>query len=146
MRLVRYSLPSPRSAAFAGTRASPWSGLEAEMDRLFAAALFNPEAGPRAWACAVDVYQDREALHLRAELPGFRREDIAVELAEGCLTITATRPATAGEAARSVRRSVSVADDVQTDRITATYEHGVLLVALPKREEAKPRKVTVAVN
>jgi HSP20 family protein len=45
-----------------------------------------------------------------------------------------------------LKRSINVQEHlVQTDRISATYDNGVLTVALPKREEAKPRKVTVAI-
>lgn len=46
----------------------------------------------------------------------------------------------------SLSRSVSVSDAVQADKITAAYENGVLTVTLPKREEAKPKKVVVEVK
>ena len=146
MRLIRYTDTSPRTFTSGALARSPWVGLESEMDRLFAAAWSDLGMVTSGHPCPVDVYQDRDSLHVRAELPGFRREEIAVEMADGYLTITATRPASAGEAARSVRRSVRIADDIQTDRVTAAYEHGVLQVTLPGREEAKPRKVAVTVN
>lgn len=146
MRLIRYTDTSARPFTSGALPRSPWAGLESEMDRLFASALSDLGTVSSANQCPVDLYQDRDGLYVRAELPGFRREDISVEMIDGYLTITATRPASAGEAARSVSRSVSITDEVQADRVTAAYEHGVLQVTLPKREEAKPRKVAVTVN
>ena len=78
------------------------------------------------------------------------REDINVEALDGTLTITAARktPATEGQAEQSFSfsRSVTLPEQVQADQIVAAYENGVLTVTLPKREEAKPKKISVAVN
>ena len=46
----------------------------------------------------------------------------------------------------SFSRWVSIADEVDTAKVSAAYENGVLTVTLPKREEAKPKKITVAVK
>lgn len=151
MRLVRYSYPSfrtltPASGAF---QRSPWSGLDSEIDRLFATALthFNPLASARF---PVDLFEDKTNVYVRAELPGVNRDDIQVELAEGTLTLTVTRK-TAGaegkdEESASFSRSVEIADEVQADKVAAAYENGVLTVTLPKREETQPKKITVAVK
>lgn len=150
MRLVRYTYPNYRSLvpAFGLTR-SPWSGLETEMDRLFETALRDfsgatvaPDHFP------VDLYEDADNTYVRAELPGVNRDDINVEMAEGYLTISAARKTQGeeGEESFSYSRSVSIADDVDTTKVAAAYENGVLTVTLPKREEAKPKKVTVAVK
>ena len=146
MRIVRYNYPSYRSVVPAR---SPWSGLEGEIDRLFESAL-GDFAGPSAVGrFPVDLYEDKENTYVRAELPGIDRADLGVELVDGSLNIRATRKTREGDREESftLNRSVSVPDAaVQTDKISATYENGVLTVTLPKREEAKPRKVTVAVN
>ena len=102
----------------------------------------------------VDLYEDKDNTYVRAELPGFNRSDINVEMVDGYLTISAVRktaaPTTEGEAqpedSFTLTRSVSINDEVQTDKVSAAYENGVLTVTLPKREETKPRKVTVAVK
>jgi HSP20 family protein len=150
MRLVRYTQPAFRSlspvlpAAFR----SPWAGLESELDRLFESAL-GDFATPVADRFPVDLYEDKDNTYLRAELPGVNREDIAVELVDGALNVTATRKTGEGENAETFTfsRTVSVPDSsVQADRISAAYENGVLTVTLPKREESKPRKITVAVK
>lgn len=150
MRLVRYSYPSFRSLSPALPSAfrSPWTGLESELDRLFESAL-SDFAAPWADRFPVDLYEDKDNTYVRAELPGVNREDISVELVDGALNVTATRKAGEGENAETFTysRTVSVPDAaVQADKISAAYENGVLTVTLPKREESKPRKVTVAVK
>ena len=85
------SLLSVFPLARTGARLSPWSGLEAEMDRLFAAAL--GAEGPATFP--VDVYADASATHVRAALPGCRREDLRIELADGQLTLSVVPPAPA---------------------------------------------------
>lgn len=155
MRLVRYTYPNYRTLTpvLGSFLRSPWSGLENEIDRLFDAA--RPSQASRF---PVDLYEDKANAYVRAELPGVSRDDIDVALADGTLTITATRkvPAAEGqpdstgsqqaEKSFSVSRSVSVPDKVQADKIGATYENGVLTVTLPKREEVQPKKITVAVK
>lgn len=152
MRIVRYSYPSYRSpAAVLGRFASsPWSGLESEIDRLFETALTNFADTTSASRFPVDLYEDKENAYVRAELPGVTRDDINVEMVEDYLTIAASRktPAADGqpEQSFSFSRSVSIPEEVQADKVSASYENGILTVTLPKREEAKPKKVTVAVK
>lgn len=144
MKLVRYTYPSFRTPS--SRLGSPFGGLETEIDRLFSSALGDFSSDRRV---PVDLYEDKDNTYVRAELPGVDREAINVEHADGRLTITASRKATQGESTESVsfNRTVSVPDTfVQADRISAAYENGVLTVTLPKREETKPRKVSVKVN
>jgi len=152
MRLVRYTYPNYRSLTpvLGGFARSPWSGLETEIDRLFTTALGDvagTATGPRF---PVDLYEDKDNTYVRAELPGVNRDDINVEVVDGYLTITAARktPAADGksEESFSFSRSVSLNDAVQADKVSAAYENGMLTVTLPKREEAKPKKITVAVK
>ncbi|HRI81496.1 MAG TPA: Hsp20/alpha crystallin family protein [Opitutaceae bacterium] len=146
MTLVRYTYPTYRSPlAF---RASPWAGLETEIDRLFSSAFANLGTPATDARFPVDLYEDKDHTFVRAELPGVNREDIHVEIVDGYLTINATRKFKDGDQEQSfaLNRSVQLPDAVQADRITAAYENGVLTVTLPKQEEAKPRKITVTVN
>jgi HSP20 family protein len=151
MRLVRYTYPSFRSItpAFGSFQRSPWAGLETEIDRLFETALgdFN---GTSTTRFPVDLYEDKDNTYVRAELPGVNRDDINVEMTDGYLTIAATRKTGGADGKQensfSFSRAVSIAEEVQTDKVAAAYENGVLTVTLPKREEAKPKKITVAVK
>lgn len=152
MRIVRYSYPSYRSpAAVLGRLAeSPWTGLENEIDRLFESALTGLTDSSSASRFPVDLYEDKDNTYVRAELPGVAREEINVEMVEDYLTISGTRktPASDGQAEQSFSfsRSVNVPGEVQADKVGAAFENGVLTVTLPKREETKPKKITVAVK
>lgn len=154
MRLVRYIQPtlsrslSPVSGAFPR---SPWSGLETEIDRFFEAALGDlAGASPAEHRFPVDLYEDKDNTYVRAELPGVTRADLSVEMVEDYLTISGARKKPSaegkGEESFAFSRSISIPDSVHSDKVAATFENGVLLVTLPKREEAKPRKVSVEVK
>jgi HSP20 family protein len=149
MRITRYIQPASRGfAPVLSFSRNSWTGLQSEIDRLFETALTDFASAPSARQFPVDLYEDKDHTYVRAELPGVNREDINVEMTEGYLTITAARktPAAEGKGERSFSfsRSVSVPEAVQTDQVAAAYENGVLTVTLPKREEAKPKKITVA--
>jgi HSP20 family protein len=152
MRLVQYTYPTSRSLTpvWGSLARSPWSGLETEMDRLFENALgeFSTAASPTRFP--VDLYEDKDNTYVRAELPGVSRDDINVEVVDDYLNITAARKTPAadgkGEESFSLSRSVSLNEAVHADKVSAAYENGVLTVTLPKREEAKPKKITVAVK
>ena len=147
MTLVRYSYPHVRP--FASFTRSPWAGLESEIDRLFQSTLGDAAGTTTSRRVPVDLYEDKDNTYVRAELPGVNRDAISVELVDGYLKIAASRKSKVRDREESVSltRSVSVPDAVvQADKISAAYENGVLTVTLPKREETKPRKVTVAVK
>ncbi len=152
MNIVRYTYPSYGSLATAPSRfaRSPWVGLEAEIDRLFAASLPAFAGIADGASFPVDLYQDRNHAFVRAELPGVNRADIQVEMTDGTLTITAVRKTPQGEGqaeqSASSSRSLTIPAEISADQVSAAYENGVLTVTLPKREEAKPKKVTVAVK
>jgi HSP20 family protein len=152
MHIVRYTYPSFRSqTSLPGSFSrSPWAGLETEIDRLFAASLPDFAGTARGTSFPVDLYEDQNNAFVRAELPGVNRDDIQVEMTDGALTITAARktPATEGqpEQSSSFSRSLTIPAEISADQVSAAYENGVLTVTLPKREEAKPKKITVAVK
>jgi len=150
MRLVRYTYPTTRSLVpvYGSAFRNPWTGLESEIDRLFESALSDFAGAPSADRFPVDLYEDKDNTYVRAELPGIDRADINVEMVEDYLTITAARKNKDGnkEEAFSFSRSVTIPGAVQADKVAAAYENGVLTVTLPKREEAKPRKISVSVN
>jgi HSP20 family protein len=137
-RLTRYSYPATLFRA-----RTPWSGLESEVDRLFETALADL-ATPPAPRFPVDLYEDKDNVFVRAELPGVTREAVNLELVENYLTLTATRKD--GEQEFTLTRSVSLPENVQADKVTAALEHGILMVTLPKQEQAKPRKIAINVN
>src|SRR4051812_32406130 len=112
MKLVRYTYPTFRTlASVPGYNRSPWTGLEAEIGRLFESALADVGSTNGQTHFPVDLYEDKENTFVRAELPGVSREDINVEVVDGYLTIAATRkgPAVDGKSGESFAFSRSVA-------------------------------------
>jgi HSP20 family protein len=150
--IIHYTNPRGTSLwpSFDFANRSPWSGLENEIDRLLGTALSDFVAPALDLRPPVDLYEDKENTYVRVEVPGVNREAINVEVVDGYLTISASRKSQAnegdGEESLAFSRSVSIPENVQADKVSAAYENGVLTVTLPKKEEAKPRKIAVAVK
>jgi HSP20 family protein len=108
------------------------------------------------WFPVVDIYEDKDSLQVKAELPGLKKEDIEISLNNGYLTLSGERKQEVrqetGEVHRSERwvgrfhRTISLPCRVDPDKIKATYNDGVLTVALPKAEEAKPKQIPISVK
>jgi HSP20 family protein len=101
----------------------------------------------------VDVVESKDHYELVAELPGFSQESVTVQVKDGVLELSAARPETnAGEEAHwlvrerrtaSYQRTFRLPRDVDGDAIAAQFHNGLLVLTLPKKEEAKPRIVTI---
>lgn len=158
MNIIRYQTPSASPAVFAPF--SRLSSLSSEVDRLFNTFPFFGGSEERfdsgSWMPAVDLYHDKESVTLRAELPGMKKEDIHVSLHEDVLTLSGERRQEKQHdekgALRSERffgkfeRSFTLPVRVDASRVAASYEDGILMVTLPKAEEAKPRQIEVSVK
>lgn len=144
---------------------STWPGfgqltdLRDEIDRLFEAPLAELARTSQllsGWTPALDMYEDKDNVYVRAELPGMKKEDIDVSLHNGTLSISGERKNQEefkdAEVYRSERfvgrfqRTVSLPTAVAADKIKAQYKDGILSVTLPKAEEAKPKQIDVNVN
>jgi HSP20 family protein len=143
-RLIRYTQPGRASLFPVLANRLPWTGLEAEADRLLAAALADFAPPAAATRFPVDLYEDKDNTYVRAALPGVTRDAITIEMVDGYLTIGATRKN--GEESFNVTRSVAIPEAVQADKVSAAYENGMLTVTLPKQEQVKPRKINISVN
>lgn len=143
-RIIRYTYPRSASLFPAFANRNPWAGLESEVERLLESALTDIAAPGLAPRFPVDLYEDKDNTYVRAELPGVSREAINVEMVDGYVNLTASRKQ--GEESFNLNRSVAIPDAVQADKVTASYENGVLTVTLPKQEQAKPRKIAITVN
>lgn len=94
-------------------------------------------------------YEKPEAYLVRVDLPGVSKQDIAIELEDGALEVSATRKlgVDAEEQQESgsfhYRRSFRIPEGVLAEKIAAHFENGVLSLTLPKSEKAKPRQIVV---
>ena len=128
-----------------------------DINRLFTRS-FGEEglAGTRTWAPAVDVFETKDAVVLKAELPGLTADDVDVEIDDNVLTVSGERTFTdTVEEGRFYRlersygkfsRSLTLPQGIKADAVSAAFADGVLEVTVPKAEEVKPRKVTIGVG
>lgn len=103
----------------------------------------------------MDVMSDEEGYTVLADVPGLRTDDIAIELEEDVLTLRAERPASDEMERESIWqerlhgtlvRRLRLPEPIDREGIEAWVENGVLTIRLPKAEEARPRKIEVAVR
>ncbi len=106
-----------------------------------------------SWMPAVDVFDKKDAVVLKAELAGMSPDDIEIEVEDNVLTIKGERRFEEKvEDERYYRierrfggfqRSLAMPQGVNADGIVAAYEDGILTVTVPKVEEEKPKRIEV---
>ena len=134
------------------------STLHNEIERLFETPFSELTASQllSGWTPRLDVYEDKDNVYVKAELPGLKREEIELSVHDGTLSLSGERKnetKTEGteqyQAERffgRFQRTISLPAPIATDKVKAEYKDGILTVTLPKTEEAKPRKIEVNVN
>lgn len=107
------------------------------------------------WSPRIDVQQRNDAVVVRADLPGVRKEDVQVEVEDDALIISGQRREEREEGGDdqgyrlversygSFYRSVPLPQGANPDEIEATMRDGVLTVTLPVPEAARPRRITI---
>ncbi|MEI6713263.1 MAG: Hsp20/alpha crystallin family protein [Verrucomicrobiota bacterium] len=95
---------------------------------------------------AADIYEDKDHYYADFEVPGVKKEDVALELNNQLLSVTVVRREaySDGGQSHSLTRSVSVPHTVKDEAISAKLENGILHVTLPKLEDSKPRTIEIA--
>jgi len=107
------------------------------------------------WAPAVDIYEHEGNIVLTAELPGVDPKDVDVRVENNVLTLRGERKWSddvqresyhrVERAYGSFTRSFTLPSVVDTDKIKADFKDGMLKLVLPKREEAKPKQISINV-
>ena len=107
----------------------------------------------RELASGLEMYEDKDDLVIKTDLPGVKKDDFDISLDKGVLTIKAEKKheevseeATYYAKERSYGkyyRSVALPVHVDAEKVAATLEHGVLEIRLPKAEEAKAKQIEV---
>jgi HSP20 family protein len=118
-----------------------------------APARYNTDTARPVLRPAMDVIQHEDGVTVRLDLPGLTAEDVSVEVHGDLLTISGEIKATEereGEryhtrerCAGAFKRSLRLGDTVDTEGIEATFENGVLTLALPTRPETQPKRIDV---
>jgi len=142
-------------------RPSPFGelvSLRSAMDRLFEDSFVRRPFGPlfdtAASSLPLDVTRTADALVVEAALPGIKPEDVEITVEDGTLAIHGTyrdeRREGEGESLVSeirrgtVSRSIGLPTGLEPDKATATFEHGVLTLRIPKADSVKPRQIRIS--
>jgi len=128
--------------------------LNSALDEAFGSWPAEENLPASSWFPAVDVFEDKDAVKLLAELPGVRPEDVKLSLENNLLTIRGEKRQHAEEQAERIHRyersyctferTFALPNTVDPEKISAKYEHGILTVTIPKSERARPREIPVS--
>jgi HSP20 family protein len=141
-------------------RPSPFGelmSLRSAMDRLFEDSFVRRPLGPlfdTTHSLPLDVTRTADALVVEAALPGIKPEDVQITVEDGTLSIFGEyrEEHREGEGENlvseirrgSVSRAVSLPTGLEADKATATFEHGILTLRIPKAESVKPRQIRIS--
>ncbi|HEV3474184.1 MAG TPA: Hsp20/alpha crystallin family protein [Actinomycetota bacterium] len=132
------------------------ASIQDELNRLFGR-TYGTEGGEDQpdvrWVPALDVYESPDRFVITVELPGVTPDQVDISVENSTLTVRGERKFYDNMAERdfhrierrfgSFGRSVSLPQVADAERIEASFDAGVLRIEVPKREEAKPRKIQV---
>ncbi|MCL4558109.1 MAG: Hsp20/alpha crystallin family protein [Deltaproteobacteria bacterium] len=114
------------------------------------------ELATGSWSPAVDIFETKDNVVLKAELPGLEKKDFSIEVKDNLLILKGERKCekeTKEEnyyrmerAYGSFTRSFNLPTAVDKDRVKAKFKDGVLEVTIPKTESAKPKQISVDVE
>lgn len=140
---------------------TPWrplrelGNLRREMEDLWGDLVGEREFLPMRgeWMPALDVSETKDSLIIKAEVPGMKPEDIDISLSGDLLTIKGEKKQKTEEKKESFHRietrygafsrTIRVPVSVNSDKIEASYDKGVLKIVLPKKEEIKAKQIEI---
>ncbi|HZS96527.1 MAG TPA: Hsp20/alpha crystallin family protein [Terriglobales bacterium] len=137
-----------------------FSTLQDRMNRLFRES-YGPEGREEtlnntSFAPPVDVYEDEHSVNLKIEVPGVDEKDIDVRIENNVLTVHGERKFEKEEKQENFRRverqygsftrTFTLPSTVDAEKVAASYDKGILKIALPKKAEAKPKQIKVNVG
>jgi HSP20 family protein len=113
----------------------------------------EPTRPGRAYLPDVDIYESSDSIWLWADMPGVDEKQIQVNLAEGVLTIEGQvlvqeyeklAPVYSEYNVGNYLRRFTISSDIDSNRISARMNNGVLEIELPKSERTKPRRIEIS--
>lgn len=137
------------------TRWDPFQQLaemQREVDRILGRTQHNGDK-THAWLPVVDIEQTKDAVVLKLDLPGMKREDVSIEVEGRTLTVTGERKEEKEDkhegyysrerSTGRFSRSFMLAENVEESKIEAKFKDGVLIVKVPRAADEKPRKISI---
>ncbi|HEX7154701.1 MAG TPA: Hsp20/alpha crystallin family protein [Thermoanaerobaculia bacterium] len=107
------------------------------------------------WSPAVDVAEEKERILVKVEVPGMEEKDLRISFEDGMLTVSGERQFERKDdrsyhrierSYGSFTRAFTLPRSVDPSKIVANYRNGVLEIEIPKKEESRPRQISINVN
>lgn len=141
----------------------PFSAMRAEMDRVFDAFMGRGSGYPSIFSNSgnnvtihIDVHETPAEMVVEAELPGLDEKNVTVTLKDGVLTLKGEKQSSREDKTKdyhvtertygSFQRSFRVGDTVDADKVTASFDKGLLKITLPKRPEAAKTEKNIPIG
>jgi HSP20 family protein len=107
------------------------------------------------WLPAVDVHEEKDRYVVKADVPGLTRDDLSISIEDGVLTLKGEKKQENESSDKDVLRSerfygafaraIQLPGAVDASGVKAVYKNGVVDIAIPKREDAKPKSVKIEI-
>ena len=104
----------------------------------------------------LDLYEEKDQIVVKAEMPGFTKDDIQISIADNALTIKGEKKKEEEDSGKDYYRServygaftriLALPAEINPDKVQATFKNGVLEIRLPKSEDAKKKEIKVKVQ
>ena len=114
------------------------------------------EVSLRTWVPPVDICETEDSLVLKAELPGIKPDDVEIRVEDNTLYLKGERKFEkevkdenfhqVERSYGSFSRSFSLPSSIDSDKVKAEYQNGILILTMPKHEEAKPKTIKIDVS
>lgn len=132
----------------------PFRSIEERMNQLMQGMITGTGVDANVGNYPVDVVEDEEGIVIEAEMPGFKRDEIDVNVENGVLTIKAERNSAESNGKQRkrhlserrytrVQRSFTLPRSVDGSEVEASLSNGLLTLTLKKTEESKPRRIEI---
>ena len=131
------------------------STMREDMERLFDTMVgrYPRERTEGFWAPSVDVEESNDAITIRAEVPGMKKEEIKLTVTDDTVTISGERRHEEEQKEKTFhrieriygkfQRTIALPADVEGDKARASYKAGVLELVLPKSAKAKAHEIQI---
>ncbi len=130
----------------------PGGSAESQIDRLLDDAIRTVSASPPCWDPTCNIFENSNGFTVQMALPGMEPNQIDVQVENNVLRVKGERKTELTEESRWYTRSIpegvfscsfTLPAYANHEKCTASYRHGILTVAFPKREEAKPHRIQI---
>jgi len=140
---------------------SEMENLQKEMSNLFGSTLSGAPTADMTllsgqWAPPINVYDSKDNLMVRVDIPGIDKDDVDISIQDNTLTIKGEKKRSSDVKEENCYRSerslgnfnrvLSLPTEVDTSKANAHFNNGVLELILPKKEEVKPKQIKIDVN